>query len=66
MKRYTIEDLLIDTQYRNSIGQIGTITNAIKREDVYIPGNTEAYAIQYYVPQFGSQWATVAVKLENN
>ncbi len=28
MKKYTIADLLVDTQYRNSLGQIGTIVRA--------------------------------------
>jgi len=34
MKKYTIADLLVDTQYKNSLGQIGTIIRAEKRESL--------------------------------
>ena len=65
MKRYTIADLLVDTQYRNSLGQIGTIIRAEKREDVYFPDNTEAYAVEYHIPKYGNSWATVAVEVSD-
>jgi hypothetical protein len=65
MKKYTIADLLVDTQYKNSLGQIGTITRAEKREDVYFPDNTEAYAVEYHIPKYGNSWATVAVEVSD-
>ena len=65
MKKYTIADLLIDTQYKNSLGQIGTIVRAEKREDVYFPDNTEAYAVEYHIPKYGNSWATVAVEVSD-
>jgi len=65
MKRYTIADLLVDTQYKNSLGQIGTIIRAEKREDVYFPDNTEAYAVEYHIPKYGNSWATVAVEVSD-
>ena len=65
MKKYTIADLLVDTQYRNSLGQIGTIIRAEKREDVYFPDNTEAYAVAYHIPKYGTSWATVAVAVSD-
>ena len=65
MKRYTIADLLVDTQYRNSLGQIGTIIRAEKREDVYFPDNTEAYSVEYHIPKYGNSWATVAVEVSD-
>jgi len=65
MKKYTIADLLVDTQYKNSLGQIGTIVRAEKREDVYFPDNTEAYAVEYHIPKYGTAWATVAVEVSD-
>jgi len=65
MKKYTIADLLVDTQYKNSLGQIGTIVRAEKREDVYFPDNTEAYAVEYHIPKYGTSWATVAVAVSD-
>jgi hypothetical protein len=65
MKKYTIADLLVDTQYKNSLGQIGTIIRAEKREDVYFPDNTEAYAVEYHIPKYGTSWATVAVAVSD-
>ena len=65
MKKYTIADLLVDTQYKNSLGQIGTIIRAEKREDVYFPDNTEAYAVEYHIPKYGNSWATVAVSVSD-
>jgi hypothetical protein len=65
MKKYTIADLLVDTQYKNSLGQIGTIIRAEKREDVYFPDNTEAYAVEYHIPKYGNSWATVAVEVSD-
>jgi hypothetical protein len=65
MKKYTIADLLVDTQYKNSLGQIGTIVRAEKREDVYFPDNTEAYAVEYHIPKYGNSWATVAVEVSD-
>lgn len=65
MKRYTIADLLVNTQYKNSLGQIGTIIRAEKREDVYFPDNTEAYAVEYHIPKYGNSWATVAVEVSD-
>lgn len=65
MKKYTIANLLVDTQYRNSLGQIGTIIRAEKREDIYFPDNTEAYAVEYHIPKYGTAWATVAVEVSD-
>ena len=65
MKKYTIADLLVDTQYKNSLGQIGTIIRAEKRNDVYFPNNTEAYAVEYHIPKYGTSWATVAVEVSD-
>jgi len=65
MKKYTIADLLVDTQYKNSLGQIGTIIRAEKREDVYFPDNTEAYSVEYHIPKYGTSWATVAVEVSD-
>ena len=65
MKKYTIADLLVNTQYKNSLGQIGTIIRAEKREDVYFPDNTEAYAVEYHIPKYGNSWATVAVAVSD-
>ena len=65
MKKYTIADLLVDTQYRNSLGQIGTIVRAEKREDIYFPDNSEAYAVEYHIPKYGNAWATVAVAVSD-
>ena len=65
MKKYTIADLLVDTQYRNSLGQIGTIVRAEKREDIYFPDNSEAYAVEYHIPKYGTSWATVAVAVSD-
>lgn len=65
MKKYTIADLLVDTQYKNSLGQIGTIIRAEKRNDVYFPDNTEAYAVEYHIPKYGTSWATVAVEVSD-
>jgi len=65
MKKYTIAGLLVNTQYKNSLGQIGTIIRAEKREDVYFPDNTEAYAVEYHIPKYGNSWATVAVAVSD-
>ena len=65
MRAYSIEDLLIDQYYSpTSIGRRysgGTITHAVKRDDVWVGEGFEAYAIR-----FGDdQWATVAVKVSD-
>ena len=70
MKTYSIEDLLVGQFYHpRSLArrfQGGEITFAEKRDDIWLDGY-QAYSIRYRVGQsIKSDWATIAVKVEDN
>ena len=68
LRKYTIEDLLVDTYYspvslsRRGFG--GVIDYATKAEDVSSPIGIEVYRVRYSNQYYSQpQWATVAVEV---
>jgi hypothetical protein len=63
MKTYSIPDLLVGQTYcPRSLArkyQYGEINYATKRDDIYLYGDYEAYAIRFN----GNRWATIAVRV---
>jgi hypothetical protein len=68
MNNYSIESLLIGKAYRskNHPEKYGIIYDAVKRDDVWVGTNANAYAICYRDPAGGfDKWATISVEFDN-